>query len=90
MTSDPVTPELAEIADAHGVATSYLDGSRTKQRIDAEVVRTVLGLLEVDVASPTRNAWHLPGPASAPAPGRCRRRSGCAATVPAPCRAAGG
>ncbi|WP_224392604.1 4-alpha-glucanotransferase [Pseudonocardia sp. ICBG1293] len=51
MSSDPVTPELAEIADAYGVATSYLDGSSTEQRIDAEVVRTVLGLLEVDVTS---------------------------------------
>ncbi|MEV1294993.1 4-alpha-glucanotransferase [Pseudonocardia sp. NPDC049635] len=52
MTRDPVDPELAEIADAHGVATSYLDGTRTEQPIDANVVRTVLALLEVDVCGP--------------------------------------
>lgn len=52
MTSDPVTPELAEIAAAHGVATSYLDGTRTEQPIDAAVVRRILGLLEVDVSGP--------------------------------------
>lgn len=73
MTSDPVTPELAEIADAHGVATSYLDGSRTEQRIDAEVVRTVLGLLEVDVASPDAERVALAG---------ARERAGAGALPP--------
>lgn len=52
MTSDPLSPELAEIAAAYGVATSYLDGTRTERRIDAAVIRDVLGLLEVDVAGP--------------------------------------
>ncbi|MFP5022676.1 4-alpha-glucanotransferase [Pseudonocardia phyllosphaerae] len=52
MTRDPVDPELAEIADAYGVATSYLDGTRTEVPIDASVVRTVLSLLDVDVSSP--------------------------------------
>lgn len=52
MTRDPVTPELAEIAAAHGVATSFLDGTRTEVPIDAAVVRDVLGLLEVDVSGP--------------------------------------
>ncbi|ANY06299.1 4-alpha-glucanotransferase [Pseudonocardia sp. HH130630-07] len=61
MTSDPVSPELAEIADAHGVATSYLDGSRTERRIDAAVVRDVLGLLEVDVSGPGAERVALAG-----------------------------
>ena len=73
MTSDPVTPELAEIADAYGVATSYLDGSRTEQPIDAEVVRTVLGLLEVDVASPEAQRVSLAG---------ARERAGAGALPP--------
>ncbi|MFP5073115.1 4-alpha-glucanotransferase [Pseudonocardia nantongensis] len=52
MTRDPVHPELAEIAAAHGVATSFLDGTRTEVPIDATVVRNVLDLLEVDVSGP--------------------------------------
>lgn len=61
MTSDPVTPELAEIAAAHGVATSYLDGTRTEKRIDAGVVRRILGLLDVDVAGPGAERVALAG-----------------------------
>ncbi|BBF99435.1 MULTISPECIES: 4-alpha-glucanotransferase [Pseudonocardia] len=61
MTRDPVDPELAEIADAYGVATSYLDGTRTEKPIDAAVVRNVLGLLEIDVSGPGAQRVALAG-----------------------------
>ncbi|MET0190543.1 MAG: 4-alpha-glucanotransferase [Pseudonocardia sediminis] len=44
--------ELAEIADAHGVAVSYLDGAQREVHVDADVVADVLGLLDVDVTTP--------------------------------------
>lgn len=47
-----VDSELIELAAAHGVATSYRDGDRRPVEVDPEVVVRVLGLLEVDAASP--------------------------------------
>jgi 4-alpha-glucanotransferase len=44
----PVPDDLAQLAAAHGVATSYRDGRRRPVQIDAEVVVRTLGLLEVD------------------------------------------
>jgi len=54
---------LQALADAHGVATSYRDGERRPVDVDAEVVRTVLGLLGVDPSDPVpaRRADELPG-----------------------------
>ena len=76
MTRDPVDPELAEIADAHGVATSYLDGTRTERPIDAAVVRDVLGLLEVDVSGPAAPRAALAAPrARAPLPATIGHRT---------------
>lgn len=46
-----VDDDLAEIAGAHGVAVSYLDGARREQRVDADVVVDVLGLLGVDAST---------------------------------------
>jgi 4-alpha-glucanotransferase len=43
--------DLAELAEAHGVATSYLDGRRQPVHVDPEVVIRVLGLLEVDATT---------------------------------------
>jgi len=44
--------DLARLAAAHGVATEYRDGRRRPVRVAAEVVIRVLGLLEVDAATP--------------------------------------
>ena len=49
-----VDTDLAEIACAHGVAVSYLDGARREQHVDADVVVDVLGLLGVDASTPAR------------------------------------
>lgn len=45
--------ELAELAAAHGVATSYRDGQRRVVAIDDDVVVTVLAELGVDAATRT-------------------------------------
>ena len=44
--------DLARLAAAHGVGTEYRDGRRRPVRVAAEVVIRVLGLLEVDAATP--------------------------------------
>ena len=44
--------DLAELAAAHGVATEYRDGQRQWARVDPDVVIRVLGLLDVDAATP--------------------------------------
>lgn len=44
--------ELSELAAAHGVATEYRDGDRRLVAVDADVVVRVLGLLDVDAATP--------------------------------------
>ncbi|HEX4359143.1 MAG TPA: 4-alpha-glucanotransferase [Pseudonocardia sp.] len=44
--------DLARLAAAHGVATEYRDGRRRPVRVAADVVIRVLGLLEVDAATP--------------------------------------
>ncbi|HTF47396.1 MAG TPA: 4-alpha-glucanotransferase [Pseudonocardia sp.] len=44
--------DLERLAAAHGVATSYRDGRRRPVRVDPDVVVRVLGLLEVDAATP--------------------------------------
>ncbi len=44
--------ELAELARAHGVATSYADGDRRQVEVDDAVVVAVLGQLGVDASSP--------------------------------------
>ena len=54
-----VDDELAEIADAHGVAVSYRDGAQRLVQVDAEVVTDVLGLLEVDLSTPQARAEAL-------------------------------
>ena len=47
-----VDAELAELAAAHGVAIDYRDGERRPVTVDEDVVVRVLGLLDVDAASP--------------------------------------
>ncbi|TCK27017.1 4-alpha-glucanotransferase [Pseudonocardia endophytica] len=47
-----VDDDLAEIARAHGVAVSYLDGARREHHVDADVVVEVLALLGVDASTP--------------------------------------
>jgi 4-alpha-glucanotransferase len=44
--------DLRRLAAAHGVATAYRDGHRRLVRVDPDVVVRVLGLLEVDAATP--------------------------------------
>ncbi|GAA2545229.1 4-alpha-glucanotransferase [Pseudonocardia hydrocarbonoxydans] len=45
--------ELIELAAAHGVATGYRDGDRRPVTVDEDVVVRVLGLLDVDAATPS-------------------------------------
>jgi len=47
-----IAPELVALADAHGVATSYLDAHDREITVEADVVRAVLALLDVDVEDP--------------------------------------
>jgi 4-alpha-glucanotransferase len=47
-----VDPDLAELAAAHGVATSYRGPGRRPVEVDDDVVVQVLGLLDVDVTTP--------------------------------------
>ncbi|MGC9668295.1 4-alpha-glucanotransferase [Planosporangium sp. 12N6] len=44
--------DLAELAAAHGVATSYEDWRHRRVDVDPDVVRTVLGLLDVEADTP--------------------------------------
>ena len=59
--------DLAALAAAHGVATSYRDGDRREVVVDPEVVVRVLGLLDVDATTPEACRAAL---ATAPAPDR--------------------
>ncbi|HEY0578523.1 MAG TPA: 4-alpha-glucanotransferase [Pseudonocardia sp.] len=52
MAPDEMPEDLQRLAAAHGVATSYRDGRRRPVRVDPDVVVRVLGLLEVDAATP--------------------------------------
>ena len=45
-------PDLAELAAAHGVATSYRGPGRQPVAVDDDVVVAVLGLLDVDATTP--------------------------------------
>jgi 4-alpha-glucanotransferase len=45
--------ELGALAAAHGVATSYEDWRERRVEVDPDVVRTVLGLLDVDAGTPS-------------------------------------
>jgi 4-alpha-glucanotransferase len=44
--------EFVALAAAHGVATSYEDWRRRRVEVDPDVVRTILGLLDVDAGTP--------------------------------------
>ncbi|NUT53194.1 MAG: 4-alpha-glucanotransferase [Saccharothrix sp.] len=56
--------ELAELAQAHGVATSYEDASQRLAVVDADVVVAVLAQLDVDASTPdaVRRALAAPKP----------------------------
>jgi 4-alpha-glucanotransferase len=47
-TQRTIPDDLAQLADAHGVATHYRDGRRRPVQVDPDVVVRVLSLLEVD------------------------------------------
>jgi 4-alpha-glucanotransferase len=47
----PVPEDLRQLAEAHGVATSYRNERREPVEVDADVVVRVLALLEVDAGS---------------------------------------
>jgi 4-alpha-glucanotransferase len=47
-----VTPDLAQLAAAHGVATSYLDWADAPVEVSADAVVSALASLGVDAASP--------------------------------------
>ncbi len=53
MALKPVTDDLRDLAEAHGVATRYRNEKREIVDVDADVVIKVLGLLEVEAASPS-------------------------------------
>lgn len=46
------SPDLAELAHAHGVATGYEGSDRTMIEVDTELVVAVLGMLDVDATTP--------------------------------------
>ncbi|GAA1820409.1 4-alpha-glucanotransferase [Planosporangium flavigriseum] len=50
--ADTTDQELAELAAAHGVATSYEDWRHRRVEVDPDVVRTILGLLDVATGTP--------------------------------------
>ena len=52
-------PELVELANAHRVATSYVDGDKQRVEVDDDVVVAVLGLLGVDATSASAIAGEL-------------------------------
>jgi 4-alpha-glucanotransferase len=51
--------QLAALAAAHGVATSYEDSRREQVEVSAETVVGVLGLLDIDATTPDRVAAAL-------------------------------
>lgn len=75
--------DLAALAAAHGVATSYRDGERREVVVDPEVVVRVLGLLDVDATTPAarRAALERRG-AVAALPGTIAMRPDRARAVP--------
>ena len=70
-----MNPDLSELAAAHGVATSYRGEGRRLVEVDDDVVVRVLGLLDVDAATPrpARRRWLAPARRQPSA--RCRARS---------------
>ncbi|GIJ51578.1 4-alpha-glucanotransferase [Virgisporangium aliadipatigenens] len=69
-------PVLAELADAHGVATWFENSRRERQEIAPDVVRSVLGLLDVDASTPSAAAAALAEQKRRPATGTLILREG--------------
>jgi 4-alpha-glucanotransferase len=65
--------ELAALAAAHGVATSYQDWRHRRVAVDPDVVRTVLGLLDVEADTPAAVRREL---------ARAREHDSCGALLP--------
>jgi 4-alpha-glucanotransferase len=65
-TPDPSGDDLATLARAHGVATSYVDFAGRPVAVAAETVVTVLGHLGVDASTPERIAAALMDTVEAP------------------------
>lgn len=59
MPTDPRSPDLAELARAHGVAMEYEGSDRRPVRVDDELVVAVLGMLGVDATSDRAIAGEL-------------------------------
>jgi 4-alpha-glucanotransferase len=77
--------ELRELAAAHGVATGYRDDERRPVEVDPEVVVRVLGLLDVDAATPAARRAALAAAREGPElPGTIAARSDRARPLPAP------
>ncbi|GLZ49437.1 4-alpha-glucanotransferase [Actinomycetospora sp. NBRC 106375] len=66
---EPVEPELAELATAHGIAVRYRDSSEQEVEVDRGVVVDVLSALDVDATTPPALAAALAAVRSAD-PGR--------------------
>ena len=73
MQQDPVLHELAE---AHGVATWFENSQRERQEIAPDVVRAVLGLLDVDASTPSAAKAALAEKKNRPEPGTVILREG--------------
>lgn len=65
----PVSPDLAALAEIHGVATWWRDGQRGRVEVDSDVVVAVLGLLGVDASGPGAVAAALVAARAMAAPG---------------------
>ncbi|WP_156686211.1 4-alpha-glucanotransferase [Mycobacterium sp. Marseille-P9652] len=55
----PIPEDLRRLAAAHGVATSYRNERREPVEVDADVVVRVLGLLDVEAATPEQRRREL-------------------------------
>jgi 4-alpha-glucanotransferase len=61
-----VTPELAQLAAAHGVATSYVDWADTPVEVSADAVVSALAALGIDASTPSAVAAALAEAEAAP------------------------
>lgn len=61
MTDEPISPDLANLADAMGVATSYEDYLKRPVAVGAEAVRLALSAMGLDVSTPDAVAAALRG-----------------------------
>ncbi len=90
----PIDPDLAALADAHGVATDYLDAQRRRHDVDPDTVVAVLSAMGVDASTSeavtAALADHREAPWRHPLPPSVVVRRGAPATLAVPLHVAEG